>query len=151
MAAEFGGRQAELTERARNYVSGGLTKCLVVAARAVAAAVQSGWETGMTQWSELAGMRPAGSPAPGAVRRAQVQVLDDLELWVTRLRSYRTALGVLPRIEADGDVAATLSGLVDNCRPRSSGFAGSSEDPATTRPPAPLSVSLTYPPVTGGG
>jgi hypothetical protein len=112
-AEEYGRRQAELTETDRKYVSGELSKCLTVAAGAIAGAALAGWEAETKQWNELVGTVPSGSTDPGAVRRAKLRILDDLKLWVTRLRDYRTALDRLPRTEAAGDMAGTLSGLID--------------------------------------
>lgn len=114
VAAEYGGRRAELTETAREYVSGELAKCLAVAARAVALAALSDWETSTKEWNELVEAVPSGSPNSGAVRRAKLRILDDLQLWVTRLQGYRTALDGLPATEAGDDVADTLSGLIDD-------------------------------------
>ena len=113
VAAEYGGRRAELAETVRNYVGGELAKCLTVAARTVAVAAQSEWETGTKEWNELVNLL-SGSRDPGAVRRAKLRILDELHLWVTRLPDYRTALGGLPRIEAGGDVADALAGLTDD-------------------------------------
>jgi len=112
-AEEYGRRQAELTETGRKYASGELSKCLTVAAGAIAGAALSGWETKTKEWNELVGTVPSGSTDPGAVRQAKLRILDDLKLWVTRLRDYRTALDRLPRTEAAGDMAGTLSGLID--------------------------------------
>jgi tetratricopeptide (TPR) repeat protein len=109
VAAEYGGRRAEL---AGNYVGGELARCLTVAARAVALAAQSEWETGTKEWNELVNL-PSGSRDPGAVRRAKLRILDALQLWVTRLRDYRAALDGLPRIEAGGDITGALAGLTD--------------------------------------
>jgi hypothetical protein len=112
-AGEYGRRQAELTETARKYVSGELAKCFTVAARAAAVAALSGWQADTKEWNELVGAVPSGSPDPGAARRAKLRILDDLQLWVTRLRGYCTALDGLPSTEAGDDVAGTLSDLID--------------------------------------
>jgi hypothetical protein len=65
------------------------------------------------EWNELVNS-PPGSQDPGAVRRAKVRILDELQVWVTRLRDYLTALGGLPKIEAGGDLADGLTGLTDD-------------------------------------
>jgi hypothetical protein len=94
-------------------VSEELARCLTAAARAVVLAALSDWETATKEWNELAGP-PSGAPDPAAVRRAKLRILDGLQRWVTRLRGYRGALAGLPLNEAGGDVAGTLSTLIDD-------------------------------------
>lgn len=114
VAAEYGARPAELTETGREYVGEELARCITVAARTVALAALSDWETATKEWSELVDTAPSGSLVPDAVRKAKLQILDDLQRWVTRLRGYRTTLNGLPGTEASRDVAGTLSNLVDD-------------------------------------
>ena len=104
--AAYLAKGAEFNDAERAYVGSELRKCVRVASLAMVNATGRAFGTAAPVWDGLAQQRRYSTYSDAVpIARRQTAVLDELEVYVGRLRLYERYLNALPKDE-DGDSGA---------------------------------------------